>query len=417
LFNPPPIGSTTEIKTQTEKMTTQFSGEYTIPSRVPKIARTNTIDKDYLTRPQQGQSTPMRLEQMHGLPPIKAKLHPPAGFLPRSYHRYLGCMALAILCFCVAIFAWGISGNRDHFASTPLKGSADWFENYEGLVTRQMQDRDVYFHNVGHSIENARRADIIILGHSVLEFALVNQQIEEFEQKYHIRIFNMVMPGLASGAFVRRVIKRWDIKPHIWIINTDDHPANFFNDAMDDFAASGSNSVQQIARTSRVVGFFNVARRDIRWAAEKAVARYLPAAVARGLLQYYDAGVSTWRSAINGNYNLEQVGVYNQSHDSIKLIRDQDCHVNEWEIEKARTFLADIGGTSILINVPYERWCPQRVRELAGALGVQTIITADANYSVFDGTHMDKAGGQKYTKFLLNALQNTNSFQQLIGNE
>jgi hypothetical protein len=91
-------------------------------------------------------------------------------------------MALAFLCFGIAILAWGMSGERDHFASTPLKGSADWFENYEGLVTRQMQDRDVFYHNVGHSIENARKADIIILGHSVLEFALVNQQIEEFQR-------------------------------------------------------------------------------------------------------------------------------------------------------------------------------------------------------------------------------------------
>ena len=226
----------------------------------------------------------------------------------------------------------------------------------------------------------------------------------------------MVMPGLASGAFVRKVIKRWDIRPRIWIINTDDHPANFFNDAMDDFAASGLSSVQQIARTPRVAGFFNVARRDIRWAAEKAAAPNLSAAVARGLLRYYDSGVSTWRSAKNGNYNLEQVGIYNQPHDPIKVIRDQDCHVKAWEIDKARAFFADIGGTPILTNVPYEHWCPQRVRELAAALGVETIITADANYSVFDGTHMDKAGGQKYTEFLLNALQDTDSFRHLVGN-
>jgi len=358
----------------------------------------------------------MRLQQPDGIP-INARFNPQPKFSPRSYYRYLGSIALAFLCSGIAILAWGMSGERDHFASTPLKGSADWFENYEGLVTRQMQDRDVFYHNIGHSIENAQKADIIVLGHSVLEFALVNQPIEDFERRYPIRIFNMVMPGLASGAFVRKVIKRWDIRPRIWIINTDDHPANFFNDAMDDFAASGLSSVQQIARTPRAVGFFNVARRDIRWAAEKAAARYLPTVVARGLLRYYDSGVSTWRSAINGNYNLERVGVYNQPHDPIKVIRDQDCHVQAWEIDKARAFFADIGGTPILINVPYERWCPQRVRELAAALGVETILTADANYSVFDGTHMDKAGGQKYTEFLLNALQDRDSFRLLVGNK
>jgi hypothetical protein len=29
---------------------------------------------------------------------------------------------------------------------------------------------------------------------------------------------------------------------------------------------------------------------------------------------------------------------------------------------------------------------------------------------------MDKAGGQKYTEFLLNALQDTDSFRHLVGN-
>jgi hypothetical protein len=119
----------------------------------------------------------MRQQQMHDLL-IKARLYSQVSFSSRSYPRYLGCMALAILCLCVAIFAWGTSGERDHFASTPLRGSADWYKNYEGLVTRQMQDRDIFFHNVGNSIEYARKADIIVLGHSVLEFALINQQIE-----------------------------------------------------------------------------------------------------------------------------------------------------------------------------------------------------------------------------------------------
>lgn len=324
-------------------------------------------------------------------------------------------MVLAGLCFVIAILGWGTSSDRDHFGSEPLRGSLDWFENYEGLVTRQMQDRDVFYHNIGRSIENARKADIIILGHSVLQFALINQQIEEFERKYQVRIFNMVMPGLASGAFIRKVIKRWGISPRIWIVNADDYPANFFNDAMDDFAASGSSSVQQIVRTARVVGYFNVARRDIRWAAEKAVARYLPAPVARGLLRYYNSGVSTWRSAVNGNYNLEQVLVYNQTNELIKVIRDQDCHVQNWEVDKARAFFADVGGTTILINVPYERWCPQRVRELAAALGLETIIAADANYSVFDGTHMDIQGGRRYTAHLLEGLRNTEFFQKFFG--
>jgi hypothetical protein len=370
----------------------------------------DTIDNDRLPNHQLDLRTMIQPDLLTAA----TRFHPLPKLSSKSYYSYLRSMAAAVLCLGVTIFTWAMSGERDHFASASLKGSNDWFENYEGLVTRQMQDRDIFYHNIGRSIENARNADIIILGHSVLEFALIDEQIEEFARRYHVRVFNMVMPGLASGAFIRKVIKRWNITPRVWIINADDYPANFFNDAMDDFAASGGSSVQQITRTSRVAGFFNVARRDIRWAAEKAAARYLPASVARGLLRYYDSGVSTWRSAVTGNYNLEQVGVYNQPHEAIKVIRDQACHVQAWEIDKARAFFADIGGVPILINVPYERWCPQRVRELAAVLGAETIISADADYSVFDGTHMDIEGGRRYTTHLLESLTNTHAFRNLV---
>jgi hypothetical protein len=141
----------------------------------------------------------------------------------------------------------------------------------------------------------------------------------------------------------------------------------------------------------------------------------LHSSLAGSLLKYYDSGISTWRSAVNGNYNLEQIVADNRANAVIKVTRDQNCHILPWEIDKARNFFSDIGGKVILINVPYEHWCPMRVRELATALRLESIISPDANYSVFDGTHMDKAGGQKYTEFLLNALRETNSFRHLVS--
>jgi hypothetical protein len=76
--------------------------------------------------------------------PAAARFHPLPKLSSKSYYSYLHSMAAAVLCLGVTIFTWGMSGECDHFASASLKGSNDWFENYEGLVTRQMQDRDIF---------------------------------------------------------------------------------------------------------------------------------------------------------------------------------------------------------------------------------------------------------------------------------
>jgi hypothetical protein len=69
----------------------------------------------------------------------------------------------------------------------------------------EIQDRDVYFHSIGHSIEEAKKADIIILGHSVWFYALDDEQVRAFNAKHGIRLFNMASAGNSSGDFIRAV--------------------------------------------------------------------------------------------------------------------------------------------------------------------------------------------------------------------
>jgi hypothetical protein len=314
----------------------------------------------------------------------------------------------------IAVFvAWGIHG-RDHFAALPLRGDPNWYRDYNDMVTRELSDREVLYHGIGASIENARKADIILLGHSVFQFAIDNALVEEFERRHGIRIFNMYSAGNASGEFLRLIVKRWDIHPKLWIINADDYPANFFNDKLDDFAATGRGSVMSIVKEPRVVGYVRVAGRNVRWRIEDWLLEYLPRTVAKAFFgRMLTLSTNTWRSALNGNAYLDHAGFYITDHGPIVVVRDQQCDTNPGEIERARRYLADIGGEAILTITPYERWCPKRVRELASALGRETIIADDAAYSVWDGTHMDKKGAAAYTEFLLNALEKTRTFERI----
>jgi hypothetical protein len=57
------------------------------------------------------------------------------------------------------------------------------------LATQEMQDRDILYHGIGaSSLDNLKKADIVFLTHSVLEYAIDNEQIEPFERKYEVRI-------------------------------------------------------------------------------------------------------------------------------------------------------------------------------------------------------------------------------------
>ena len=56
------------------------------------------------------------------------------------------------------------------FASIPLDDDKSYYRNWGDRSTLEIQDRDIFYHNIGNSIEYAKRADIIILGHSMLLF-------------------------------------------------------------------------------------------------------------------------------------------------------------------------------------------------------------------------------------------------------
>jgi hypothetical protein len=196
----------------------------------------------------------------------------------RRYLTVFFSSVVAILAVFVlaGLINWTTLSWRDHFGQLTLDGDDHWYRNFEYLHTQEMQDRDVLFQGIGASISNLKQADIVILGHSVLEFGLEQDQIKEFERKYNIRIFNLTMPGVASGEFSRLLIKKWDVHPKIWIINADDYPTNFFEPSLQDFFTTGRNSIDAIVHSSWWTGYQNAVVRNTRYTIEMAAFRDLP---------------------------------------------------------------------------------------------------------------------------------------------
>ena len=291
--------------------------------------------------------------------------------------RYLlalfGVTAVAIGCF----FVWGFSG-KDHFAAIPLGNDATWYENYFDATRREIQDRDIFYQNIGHSIENARKADIIILGHSMVLFGLRDNLVREFERRHHLKIFNMASAGDASGEFLRRVIERWHLRPKLWIINADDHAADFFSvsiDNFDNFGNNGLSSAERVLNYSRLKGWLNVAGRNIRWRIEALLGSFAPRALTDALNPFFSRRVSTWRSAVTGNVDYEDFSSYTTPNKKISVQRNPDCHATPSEIADAKRYIDFIGGEIVLTLFPHTDQCPLRVWEIAQQLKLDTILT------------------------------------------
>lgn len=333
----------------------------------------------------------------------------------RYLTAFLGTTGLAFF----AILAWGFlswdSGPSDHFAAIPYGDDPTWYQSWNDLRVRELQDRDVLFHNVGHSIEEARKADIIFIGHSMVLWGIRYDTMEEFGRRYGVKIYNLASAGDGSGEFLRQVIKKWNLHPKLWIINADDTgPNRFFVPQLADQGNSGASSAENVVKTSRLKGTLNVYRRNMTWRIEAWLNRKLPAGLAKTL--FPGPGDLVWRSATNGNWMLDKIGAYNSANTrKIKPPADTVCPSTPENNALAATYLKDIGGRAILTFFPNDDFCAQRVTDIASAVGVEALFTDKLDYTSHDGRHLDRRAATEFTAAFLEKVRLSKTFEDLFG--
>src|SRR5438445_13871479 len=87
------------------------------------------------------------------------------------FARYLALVGAIGVTGAAMIFAWGVgwpAPARDHFAALPLNDDRSWYRDFAfgGWFAPEIQDLDLFYHNIGQSIVEARKADIVVLGSS-----------------------------------------------------------------------------------------------------------------------------------------------------------------------------------------------------------------------------------------------------------
>ena len=237
------------------------------------------------------------------------------------------------------------------FAAISLKGNPAWYRDFGGRWVPEIQDEDLFYHNIGPSIAEAERADIILLGPSFVSYALDPDLLRQFGERYGIKIYNMAFIGVRSGEFTLRVIRRWKLHPKIWIVNVDDQFVHFFSSSLVLQFGPQSMPIRPV-EYDRLHGWLTVANRNIRWRTEDLWARL-----------HYGKQVSDssiYRNVDDGGVYVgrAQKRYFASDNSVIALSRDQNCHTDAATIKQGRDYLAEIGGQAILTLVPHSQVLP-----------------------------------------------------------
>jgi hypothetical protein len=302
----------------------------------------------------------------------------------------------------------GAQQGADHFAALPLKGDHSWYLNFGGHYVPEIQDLDLYYHNIGNSIAQARKADIILLGPSFVAYALDPTLLREFGQRHGLKIYNLAFIGVRSGEFSRMLIERWGLHPKLWMINVDDQFEHFFDSSLTLTIGPTATPITA-ANYGRLRGLLNVARRNVRWRLEsywEHLSRGTPLEMS-GL----------YRRPEDGAAYLDYNPRYRASDNAVLQIkRDQDCHATDTTTKNGRKFLGDIGGKAVLILVPHSQYCRPQARELERSLDVEALLTPkDLQLTTVDGGgHLDHNGAVAYTTSLLSLLEKSKTFLSLF---
>src|ERR1700730_3498624 len=89
----------------------------------------------------------------------------------RASASYIVTLFSVVVALGVVIAWWGLVG-RDHFAAITSGHGPTWYQDLGGDAVTEIQDQDIFFHGIGSSTDNLRRADVVIVGSSLVAFAI-----------------------------------------------------------------------------------------------------------------------------------------------------------------------------------------------------------------------------------------------------
>jgi len=316
---------------------------------------------------------------------------------PRRYQAYLSivlAVLIAAILFCTGVFNFG-GGRTPYLSVRPTPPGADWYIDLQWGLTETHYY--VLYHGIGPSVASAREADILLLGDSRALLGFDWRQIEEFARARGVRIFNMAIDGATGWEFPLAVMKKHGIRPKAVVLTV---PSVVVNPMF--------QAAREAMETSYLTSFKYVLSGETLWRIKNAVALASEPFFA-WLLPRHSFN-ATYRSTKNGcwfrDYWLDT------PHNPIPPAAAPCVADLALPAELVDAFAS--WGTSVIVgNIPSGGWCPGQEERLALQLGGESVSVEADDLRSYDGSHLDKASSEAYTRRFLEGLARTGAFKRL----
>lgn len=241
----------------------------------------------------------------------------------------------------------------------------------------------VLFHDIGDSIENARKADIIFVGNSRLPLSLREEFIVPLAEQAGLKVFSLGVGHGESAEFARRVMRKHKLKPKILVILGGPY-------------AYGPR-MSELANTTIALSRWQAISQQIQtrgaWWLRSSLHKLIPnisfpnAPREPGYIIYRSETTGWWHPAVEPHRE------YPVSYDtSGNKYRQVVPYASQFKLEM------DSQDTLMIATIaPYRKTADSHLAKLEQELGIRVVVPALDNLKTTDSSHLNKESAARFS--------------------
>lgn len=258
-------------------------------------------------------------------------------------------------------------------------------ENAFFVYARQKElSHPILYYDIGESIENARKADILIIGNSRAQLGFREEPTIRAAENLGLTVFNLAV-GHADGVyFAFDLIRRHDLRPKIVVVNGG--PFVFFQNY--------SRWAQEVVNMGGWNARKTVIEGTASWWLTSRLHRVLPR------IEYFDRRLNSrwihYRSSRNGWWrNVLVPG----SRYPVGMGKELDNFNRSMELATKFKKDMDTRGTLIVLTtVPWNGTMVSHLEWFSENLGMAHVLPSYEGLQTADGSHLDPESASRFSK-------------------
>lgn len=277
---------------------------------------------------------------------------------------------------------------------------------------------ELFFHNVGPSISNAQKADILIVGNSRVLTGFDWRMLESFSHKYGVKFFNMGLGGGEGQFFYMKLMKKHKLRPKILLVNVDVHRDAFFR-------KNPSVKAAGVIKTPRDKFLKNFYARNLNLRVWQIANASFPA----GFERYFPILFQGWsrknqlihdpvyRSSFHGGLFLD----FKKRAQALPISlpkKPHPCVVPALQMNIASRVekkLRQWGIKMVTTSLPHNWLVRKCVVQVTKKIKAPYIFIPPDDMTTFDSNHLDQRSAKLFTEKFLKYFKLTQPFREMIA--